>query len=49
MVEYSEIFLIFIDLLKTAIPISIFLWLAKVMINYFFSLAIPKKFRGDIQ
>lgn len=46
--DYSQIFEIFIDLIKNAIPISLFLWLAKVMINFFFGLAIPKKFRGDI-
>lgn len=41
--NYIDIFNVFVDLLKTAIPVAIFLWLANIMINFFFSLAFPKR------
>lgn len=41
--NYSEIFSVFVDLMKSAIPISIFLWLANIMIQFFFNLAFPKR------
>lgn len=41
--NYDLIFAIFVDLMKTAIPISIFLWLTNVMIQFFFNLAFPKR------
>lgn len=41
--NYTEIFSVFVDLMKTAIPISIFLWLTNIMIQFFFSLAFPKR------
>lgn len=46
--DYSSIFACFVDMIKTAIPISIFLHLAYVMVSFFFSLAFPKFARkGD--
>lgn len=45
--DYMQIFSVFVDLIKKAMPISIFLYLANIMINFFFSLAFPKFFRGD--
>lgn len=45
--NYTEIFNIFINLIKTAMPIAIFLFFTKILINFFFSLAFPKFFRGD--
>lgn len=45
--NYTEIFNVFVDLIKTAMPISIFLYLANIMINFFFSLAFPKFSKGD--
>ena len=45
--NYAQIFNIFADILKTATPISIFLYLANIMINFFFSLAFPKFSKGD--
>lgn len=41
--NYNLIFSIFVDLMKTAIPIAIFLWLTNVIIQFFFSLAFPKR------
>lgn len=41
--NYTEVFNIFISLLQTALPISIFLWLSNILINFFFSLAFPKR------
>ena len=45
--DYASIFIVFVDMLKTAIPIAIFLYLANILINFFFSLAFPKFFKGD--
>lgn len=45
--DYAQIFNIFADILKNATPISIFLYLANIMINFFFSLAFPKFSKGD--
>lgn len=46
--DYVSIFKCFTSLLTTAIPISIFLYLADILINFFFSLAFPKFTRkGD--
>ena len=45
--DYMQIFSVFVDLIKKAMPISIFLYLANIMINFFFMLAFPKFFRGD--
>ena len=45
--DYASIFLVFIDLIKTAMPISVFLYLTTIAINFFFSLAFPKFWRGD--
>lgn len=42
--DYSSIFLVFVDLCKTAIPIAIFLYLLNIIITLFFSLAFPKHF-----
>lgn len=41
--NYSEIFAVFVNMLKTAIPIAIFLWLSNILINFFFKLAFPKR------
>ena len=43
--DYSGIFSCFVNLFKIAFPISLFLTLADVMINWFFSLAFPKHVR----
>lgn len=45
--NYVEVFNVFIDLIKTAMPIAIFLYLANILITFFFSLAFPKHFGGD--
>ena len=46
--NYSEIFAVFVDLVKTAIPIALFLYLLDIMFFVFFSLAFPKRFkRGE--
>ena len=45
--NYVEVFNVFIDLIKTAMPIAIFLYLANILINFFFSLAFPKHFKGE--
>ena len=45
--DYSLVFTVFIDLIKTATPIAIFLYLTNIAINFFFSLAFPKTWRGD--
>ena len=45
--DYIAIFNVFVDLIKTAMPIAIFLYLANILITFFFSLAFPKHFRGD--
>ena len=45
--DYSEIFSVFANLMKTAIPIGVFLYLLDTMINFFFGLAFPKRRRGD--
>jgi len=42
--NYSLIFAAFVDLIKAAIPISIFLYLLNIGITLFFSLAFPKHF-----
>ena len=42
--DYSSIFKVFVDLCTTAIPISIFLFLLDIMLNFFFSMAFPKHF-----
>lgn len=42
--DYPSIFKVFVDLIVTAIPISIFLYLLDIMINFFFSMAFPKRF-----
>lgn len=41
--NYTEIFSVFVNMIKTAIPIAVFLWLSNVLINFFFSLAFPKR------
>ena len=41
--NYTEIFAIFIDMIKTGLPIAIFLWLANILIRFFFSLAFPNR------
>lgn len=43
--SYIEIFNVFVSLLKTGLPVAIFLWLANILINFFFWLAFGKK--GD--
>ena len=46
--NYSIIFAVFVDMLKTAIPIAIFLYLLDMMLTFFFSFAFPKRFkRGE--
>lgn len=46
--DYSSIFGVFVDLCKTAIPVSIFLYLLDIMLSFFFSFAFPKRFKkGD--
>lgn len=45
--DYSAIFNVFVDMLKAGIPIAFFLYLANILIHFFFSLAFPKKFRRD--
>ena len=46
--DYSNIFAVFVDLVKTAVPIAIFLYLLDVVLFIFFSLAFPKRFkRGE--
>ncbi len=48
LLNYNEIFALFVDMCKTAIPIAIFLYLLNIVITLFFSLAFPKRFtRGD--
>lgn len=42
--DYASIFKVFVDLIVKAIPISIFLYLLDIMINFFFSMAFPKRF-----
>lgn len=42
--DYSSIFAVFVDLCKTALPISIFIHLLLICVNLFFSLAFPKHF-----
>lgn len=42
--DYNSIFAVFVDLLKAAIPISFFLYLLDIMLNFFFSMAFPKHF-----
>lgn len=42
--DYSSIFLVFVDMCKTAIPIAVFLYLLDICINLFFSLAFPRRF-----
>ena len=41
--NYAEIFEVFVDMIKTGLPIAVFLWLANILINFFFSLAFPKR------
>ncbi len=43
--DYSSIFKVFVDLCTTAVPISIFLYLLDILLNFFFSFAFPKRFR----
>lgn len=46
--DYTNILSIFTNMITTALPIAIFLWLADLLINFFFSLAFPKRFsKGD--
>lgn len=45
--DYTQIFAVFVDLIKSAIPVSVFLYLGNIMINFFFSLAFPKFSKGD--
>ncbi len=45
--DYVAIFNVFVDLIKTAMPIAVFLYLANILITFFFSLAFPKHFKGD--
>ena len=46
--DYSQIFNAFTDLIIKAVPIALFLYLADIVINLFFSLAFPKHLRkGD--
>jgi len=50
MLDYTNIFIVFVDLIKTAFPIGLFLWIVNLVINFFFSLAFPshsKYKRGD--
>ena len=42
--DYVSIFKVFVDLCTTAIPIAIFLYLLDIMLNFFFSMAFPKRF-----
>lgn len=42
--DYTSIFKVFVDLCTTAMPISIFLFLLDIMLNFFFSMAFPKHF-----
>lgn len=42
--DYSLIFAVFVDLCKSAIPISVFLYILNIVITLFFSLAFPKHF-----
>lgn len=43
--DYSSIFIVFVDICKTALPIAIFLYLLDILLNFFFSFAFPKRFR----
>ena len=43
--DYSKIFSVFVDLVKTGIPVAVFLYLLDVMLTFFFSMAFPKRFR----
>lgn len=45
--DYTLVFNVFINLIKTAMPIAIFLYLTDITINFFFRLAFPKTWRGD--
>jgi len=42
--DYTSIFKVFVDLIKTGTPVAIFLFLLDIMLNFFFSLAFPKHF-----
>jgi len=42
--DYVSIFQVFVDLVKTATPVAIFLYLFDIMVNFFLSLAFPKHF-----
>lgn len=42
--DYSLIFAVFVDLCKSAIPISVFIYILNIAITLFFSLAFPKHF-----
>ena len=43
--DYSGIFAVFVNMLQTAAPVAIFLYLLEIMLFVFFSLAFPKRFR----
>lgn len=43
--DYSSIFSAFVSLLETAIPVAVFLYLADIMISFFFQTAFPKRFK----
>lgn len=46
--DYTVILACFVDMIKAAIPISLFLVLADILIDFFFSHAFPKfSRRGD--
>lgn len=50
MLDYTNIFAVFVDLIQNAIPIGVFFWLVNIIINFFLSLAFPSlsRFkRGD--
>lgn len=42
--DYSSIFTVLVDVIKTAMPVGIFMFLLDIMLNFFFSLAFPKHF-----
>lgn len=48
LLDYSSIFTVFVDLVKTAMPVGIFLFLLDLMLNFFFRMSFPKHFgKGD--
>lgn len=45
--DYTKIFACFVDLIKGAMPVSIFLYFLDIMVDLFFRLAFPRIRRND--